>query len=90
MKLKYELTIVDMDGELTAVPTGENADSFRGIIKLNDAAQEILEQLREDTTPQKVHAYLKSKHPEATDDEIGHTLAAFLNQLVREGPLLVP
>ena len=90
MRLKYELTMMDMGGEIAAVPVGDNAGDFHGILKLNDVAADILEQLKEDTTPEKVHAYLKEKYPETSHQELGETLAAFLNQLIREGLLLAP
>lgn len=35
----------------------------------------------------KVHKALCEKYPESSVDEIGHSLADFLNQLVREGLL---
>lgn len=89
MKLRYELTIMDMGGEFAAVPVGEDAAKFHGMLKMNAVTADILEQLKEETTPEKVHAYLKEKYPESTDDEIGHTLVGLLNQLVREG-LLIP
>ena len=53
-------------------------------------AQDILEQLKEDTTPEKVHKYLKEKYPESSDKEIGEALVDFLNQLLREGLLIAP
>ena len=87
MKLRYEFTMMDMGGEIAAVPTGDNAAEFHGVLKLNDVAKDILEQLVEDTTPEKVHAYLKE---ESTDQEIGETLVEFLNQLLREGLLIAP
>ncbi len=90
MKLRYEFTMMDMGGEIAAVPTGDNAAEFHGVLKLNDVAKDILEQLVEDTTPEKVHAYLKEKYPESTDQEIGETLVEFLNQLLREGLLIAP
>ena len=90
MKLKYEFSMMDMGGEIAAVPVGEGAKEFHGMLKLNEMAAEVLSQLQEDTTPQKVHAYLKEKHPEATDQEIGEMLVEFLNQLVREGLLIAP
>ncbi|MBQ7523457.1 MAG: PqqD family peptide modification chaperone [Oscillospiraceae bacterium] len=89
MKLRYELTIMDMGGEFAAVPVGEDAAKFHGMLKMNAVTADILGQLKEETTPEKVHAYLKEKYPESTDDEIGHTLVGLLNQLVREG-LLIP
>ena len=90
MKLKYEFTMMDMGGEIAAVPTGDNASEFHGILKINDVAQDILEQLKEDTTPEKVHKYLKEKYPESSDKEIGEALVDFLNQLLREGLMIAP
>ena len=88
MKLRYEFTIMDMGEEFAAVPVGEDASKFNGMLKLNAISADILEQLKEETTPEKVHMHLKEKYPDSTDDEIGHTLVKFLNQLVREGLLI--
>ena len=88
MKLKYEFVVMDMGDEFTAVPVGDGA--FHGILKLNSIGAEILEQLREETTPIKVHQYLKEKYPNSTDQEIGQYLVEFLNQLLREGILAGP
>lgn len=90
MKLRYEFTVMDMGEEFAAVPVGENAEDFRGMLKLNESSAFILELLREDTTPEAVHKTLKEKYPESTDQEIGEMLAAFLNKLIREGLLIVP
>ncbi|MBR6918390.1 MAG: PqqD family protein [Clostridia bacterium] len=87
MKLKYEFVIMDMGEEFAAVPVGEDVSKFRGMLKLNAVSADILEQLKEDTTPEKVHAYLKEKYSDSTDDEIGNVLAEFLSQLVSEGLL---
>lgn len=89
MKLKYELTIMNMGDEYAAVPVGDDAAKFHGMLKLNEESADILEQLKEDTDPYKIHKYLKKKHPEATDDEIGQMLVDFLNKLVREGLLIL-
>ena len=88
MKLKYEFVVMDMGDEITAVPVGD--DAFHGVLKLNQTGAEILEQLKEETTPQKVHNYLKEKYPESTDQEIGENLVEFLNYLLREGVLVGP
>lgn len=88
MKLKYEFVIMDMGGEFSAVPVGD--DAFRGILKLNAVGAEILEQLKEETTPGEVHRYLKEKYPESSDKEIGEDLVEFLNYLLKEGVLVGP
>ena len=88
MKLKYDFTVMDMGGEFAAVPVGEDAAKFHGMLKLNAVSAEILKALKEDTDPAKVHKYLKEKYPESTDDEIGRSLASFLNLLLKEGLLI--
>lgn len=88
MKLKYEFVVMDMGDELSAVPVGD--DTFHGILKLNKSGAEILEQLKEETTPEKVHMYLKEKYPDSTDKEIGENLVGFLNYLLKEGVLVGP
>ena len=90
MKLRYEFMVMETGDEFAAVPVGENAEDFRGMLRMNEASAEILSLLREDTTPEAVHKALKEKYPESTDQEIGETLAAFLNQLIREGLLIAP
>ncbi len=90
MRLKYKFSMMDMGGEIAAVPVGSNASEFRGMLKVNDVSAEILKLLAEDTTPEKVHASLKAKYPDSTDQEIGEQLAAFINQLIREGLLIAP
>lgn len=88
MKLKYEFVIMDMGDEISAVPVGDN--TFPGILKLNKIGAEILEQLKEETTPEKVHRYLKEQYPDSTDQEIGENLVKFLNYLLKEGILVGP
>jgi uncharacterized protein YehS (DUF1456 family) len=90
MKLKYQFVVMDMDGEFAAVPVGDGSEEFRGMLRLNATSADILKQLQEDTTPDKVHQYLKEKYPESTDREIGESLVEFLNRLVAEGLLIAP
>lgn len=88
MKLKYEFVTTSMGDEITAVPVGDSA--FHGIVRLNAVGAEILELLKEDTTPEQVHRCLKERYPDSTDQEIGENLVAFLNYLLREGLLIGP
>ena len=89
MKLRYEFTVMDMGDGFAAVPVGDDASAFHGMLKMNDIAADILGQLKEDTEPMAIHNYLKSKYPDSTDHEIGTALADFLNELYREGLLIV-
>ena len=90
MKLRYEFSVMEMDGEYMAVPVGENAGSFNGMLRMNEVSAEILDLLKEDTTPEAVHRILRERYPDSEDREIGEALAAFLNQLIREGLLIAP
>ena len=90
MKLRYEFSIMEMDGEYMAVPVGENAGSFNGMLRMNEVSAEILDLLKENTTPEAVHRILRERYPDSDDREIGEALAAFLNQLIREGLLIAP
>ncbi len=90
MKLRYELSVMEMDGEYMAVPVGENAGSFNGMLRMNEVSAEILDLLKDDTTPEAVHRILRERYPDSEDREIGEALAAFLNQLIREGLLIAP
>lgn len=83
MKLKYDMTIMNMGDEYAAVPVGDDVNKFHGMLKLNRESAELLEQLKQDTDPMKLHKYMKEKHPELTDDEIGQMIVGFLNKLVR-------
>ena len=87
IKLKYTFTIMDMGDEFAAVPVGEDAAKFHGMLKMDALAADVLKQLEQPTDPMTVHRYLKEKYPDETDDEIGKTLVDFLNRLGREGLL---
>ena len=63
MKLRYEFSVMEMDGEYMAVPVGENAEQFNGMLRMNDVSAEILDLLKEDTTPETVHRILRERYP---------------------------
>ncbi len=50
MKLKPDFVIHSIGDETLMVPTGEAAERFHGIVRLNDTAAFILEQLQKETT----------------------------------------
>ena len=87
MRLAVEMAVMEMDGEWSAVAVGEDSAKFHGMLRLNESGAEIIKLLAEDTTPEEVHRALCEKFPDSDVDEIGHMLADFLNQLLREGLL---
>ena len=90
MKLRYEFSVMEMDGEYMAVPVGENAGSFNGMLRMNEASAEVLDLLKEETTPEAVHRILRERYPDSDEREIGEALSAFLNRLIREDILIAP
>ena len=90
MKLKYEFSVMKMGDEYNAVAVGENADGFNGMLRMNDVSTEILELLKDETTPEAVHQTLRERYPDSSDQEIGEALAAYLTKLSREGLLMFP
>lgn len=86
MKLKYDFVITPMGEESIAVPVGELADEFHGMIRMNDSAAAILELLKEDTTEEAVVQALCREY-DSPAAEIRQFVAAFLKQLRREGVL---
>ena len=50
MKLKEGFMLTEIADETVAVPVGEAAERFRGIIRLNETAAFIVKRLQEETT----------------------------------------
>ena len=53
MKLKYELAVMDIDGDSVGVPVDAGND-FRGVIRMNGTAARIIELLKDDTTEEEI------------------------------------
>lgn len=89
MKLRYKFEIMDMGDNFAAVPVGDNAFEFRGMVELNDVGAKMLELIDQSETPEEVHQKLCALYPEDDQTDIGQKLCDFLNQLVKEG-ILIP
>ena len=89
MKLKYELEIMNVNDEIVAVPVGNNASQFNGMIKLNKESKDILELIKKFDNPTDLHEELCKIYPDESKNQIGIELCDFLNQLIKEG-LLIP
>ena len=87
MKLRYNFEYIEMDDELVGVPIGENAEKFHGMIKINDISKEMLEILKDCSSPEEALDKLHAKFPEEDKKELGQYLCDFLNLLIREGIL---
>lgn len=84
MKLKYEFEKVELDGEIMAVPVGEGSEKLHGLLKLNETAAFILDQLKEETTEEKVVDAVLSEY-EGERDEIAGYVHKYIEKLISEG-----
>ena len=88
MKLKYEFVMTEIDDRTVAIPVGEMAEDFNGIIHLNGTAKEIMEQLWVDTTSEEITKNLTKKYGEDSKEEIRTAVDSFLEGLKKENLLI--
>lgn len=84
MKLKYTFEMMELDDQQMAVPVGEGADEFHGILKLNGSAAEILKLLKEDTTEEAVTAALLEKY-DIQEEELRKYVHDYISELKEAG-----
>ena len=84
MKAKYVFEIMDLDDGLVAVPVGDGAEQFHGVLKVNETAVAILKLLAEDTTEEDiVDALLKEYAGER--EQISGYVHEYIEKLMSEG-----
>jgi len=86
MKLKYNFTTMDVDGELMAVPM-DCDDDFRGLLRMNEVTADILKQLKKETTEDEIVAALLKEY-NATEQQIRSDVQKVLGILRQENLLL--
>lgn len=87
MKLLYKFEIKEMDEELFAVPVGDNRSRFHGMMRMNQAAAEMLQLIQEHSSPEAVLEVLLQRYPDMEKDDLGWELCSFMNHLITEGIL---
>ena len=87
MKTKYTFEKMELDGEIVAVPIGDNSDELHAVLNLNEEAMRILELLSEETTEERIVSQLLKEY-DATREEITPLVHAYINELRNEGLLL--
>lgn len=86
MKLRCEFEITELGEQMVAVPVGDNATEFSGVLKLNDSAASILKLLKKDTTVDEIVSALMKEYDSNTE-----VITAFVNKFInslREEDLL--
>ena len=80
MKLKHTYEIMELDDQMMAVPVGDGAEEFHGILRMNQSAAAILELLKEDTTEEEIVAKLLEEY-DSTEEELQGFVHGYLEQL---------
>ena len=84
MKAKYTFEIMDLDDGLVAVPVGDGADQFHGVLKVNETAAAILKLIEQETTEEEiVDALLKEYN--GNREEVAACVREYLETLNTEG-----
>ena len=86
MKLKYTFETTELSGEYIAVPVGDNADGFKGVLNLNASGVAILKLMKEDTTVDGIVTELMKEY-DGTKEELTAFVEKFTAKLQEEGLL---
>ena len=84
MKAKYTFEIMDLDNGQVAVPVGNNAEQFHGVLKINETAGDILDLLGQDITEAEIVEKLLQKYEGEKLELAGH-VHEFIEKLIAEG-----
>lgn len=84
MKLKHTFEMMEIDEQQMAVPVGDGADAFHGILKLNQSAAAILNLLKEDTTEEEIVGKLKETY-DSSEEEIRTYVHDYVEELKKAG-----
>ena len=84
MKTKFSFEIMDLDDGLVAVPVGDSASQFHGVLKVNETAVAILKLLEKDTTEEAIVDTLLQEYSEDKEQIAGY-VHEFVEKLIKEG-----
>ncbi|MBR0219156.1 MAG: PqqD family protein [Clostridia bacterium] len=84
MKTKYQFETMDLDDVLVAVPVGEGAEAFKGVLKVNETAAAILKLLAQDTTEEAIVSELLKEYA-GDKAEIAAYVHEYIEKLAAEG-----
>ena len=80
MKLRGEFVIRQVIDEVLAIPVGDMALEFNGMIMLNDVSRVIFECLSKDTSAEEILSAVTEKF-EVTADQAGADITEFIDKL---------
>ena len=84
MKAKYHFEIMDLDDGLVAVPVGNDAEQFHGVLKVNESAVSIIKLIEQETTEEAIVNALMNEYDEEKQT-ITEFVHGFIETLYNEG-----
>lgn len=78
---------MELDGEIIAVPVGDNAPELHAVLYLNEEALRILELLQEETTEQNIVTQLLAEY-DSTEGELQPLVHSYIEELRQNGLLV--
>ena len=87
MRLKYTFEKMKLNDQTIVIPIGDGADDYHGVIKMNETAAAIFDQLVKDTTEEAIVEFMEKEYnvtKEALNADVKRYVQAF-----REKGLLV-
>ena len=84
MKTKYSFEVMDLDDGLVAVPVGDGAEKFRGVLKVNETAVAILKLLEKETTENAIVDTLLKEYS-GDKEQIAGYVHEYIEKLKAEG-----
>ena len=85
MKLKYEFEYIEIGDEINAVPVGDSAEKFHGIVRTSESAREIMKMLEKENDEDSIVKSLSEKYTGSSKNEIGEHVHTFLQELKDAG-----
>ena len=86
MRLKYDFETMKLDDWIVAIPVGENASKFQGVVKLSETATIIFELLRNVTSFEEIVDEL-SKQFDAPKEVITKDVTRLIEDFTEKGLL---
>lgn len=84
MRLKCDFEVMELNEEKIAVPVGDNASTFHGVVKLNDTAAFILNLLKEETSEESIIDALASEY-DAPREKIAEDVKQYITKFTEKG-----
>lgn len=84
MKAKYTFELMELDDGTVAIPVGNGAEQFRGVLKINETAQAILKILENETTESAIVEKLQQEYT-GDREQIAEYVHQFIEKLTEEG-----